>query len=330
MAQIGVVGAGIAGLACAAVLRESGHQVALFDKGRGPGGRMATRRVVGGLRFDHGAQFFTAQSPEFAEQVAVWEAAGVAAPWPGRFLEVLDSQDAAPSQQGRWVGTPAMNVVVRHEAQLYGARFTIGIAEVSRRANGWVLHSDSGARYGAYDALAVAVPAPQAADLLEGVSPHLAARAAETTMAPCWAVMIALAEPLDIPFDGLRLGGDPLVWAARDSAKPGRPLNGPECWVLHAGPDWSRIHFEDDPNYVAANLIDAFARIVPGQSIGLVRVGAHRWRYARVETPLGDPAPFDEEAMAGLCGDWCLGPRVEAAWLSGRELGERMAAALGD
>lgn len=329
MAQVGVVGAGIAGLACAAVLREAGHQVALFDKGRGPGGRMSTRRVVGGMRFDHGAQYFTARSPEFSEQVAIWEAAGVAAPWPGRFLEVLDPADAAPSRAVRWVGTPAMNVIVRYEAQLYGARFTIRIARVSRRGKGWHLHSEPGARYGPYDAVALALPAPEAAELLEGVSDGLQVRARNVVMAPCWAVMMALAEPLDIPFDGLRLGGDPLIWAARDSAKPGRPEGGAECWVLHAGPEWSRVHLEDDSTYVTANLIDAFARIVSGQPIHISRAGAHRWRHARVETAAGEPALFDAEARVGLCGDWCIGPRVEAAWLSGRELGARIAATLG-
>jgi renalase len=328
MAQVGVVGAGIAGLACAAILREAGHQVALFDKGRGPGGRMSTRRVVGGMRFDHGAQYFTVQSAEFADQVAEWEAAGIAAPWPGRFLEVLDPAGMPPSGQVRWVGTPAMNVIVRYEAQLYGARFTIRISGLSRRGRLWHFHSDSGARYGPYDAVALALPAPQAAELLESESPELAARTGEAVMAPCWAVMMALSEPLDIPFDGLRLGGDPLIWAARDSAKPGRPQGGPECWVLHAGPEWSRVHLEDDANCVTANLIDAFSRIIPGQSIHIARAGVHRWRHARVEMPLGEPALFDDGVMAGLCGDWCIGPRVESAWLSGRELGRLMAGAL--
>ncbi|MFP3944246.1 MAG: NAD(P)/FAD-dependent oxidoreductase [Alphaproteobacteria bacterium] len=329
MAQVGVVGAGIAGLACAAVLREAGHQVALFDKGRGPGGRMSTRRVVGGMRFDHGAQYFTVHTPEFAEQVAVWEAAGVAAPWPGRFLEVLDPADDAPQSDIRWVGMPAMNVIVRHEAQLYGARFTIRISRLSKRGKGWHLHSEQGARHGPYDAVALALPAPQAAGLLEGVSDELHARVREVVMAPCWAVMMALSEPLELPFDGLKLSGDPLIWAARDSAKPGRPEGGPECWVLQAGPDWSRVHLEDDAAYVTANLIDAFARIVPGQSFHIARAGAHRWRHARVEVPAGEPALFDADAAVGMCGDWCIGPRVEAAWLSGRELGMKLVAALG-
>jgi predicted NAD/FAD-dependent oxidoreductase len=140
--------------------------------------------------------------------------------------------------------------------------------------------------------------------------------------------MIALAQPLDIPFDGLRLGGEPLVWAARDSAKPGRPSGGLECWVLHAGSGWSQEHFEDDPAHVTARLVDAFARLLPGPPPSVARAGAHRWPHARVETPLGEPALYDAEARVGLCGDWCLGPRVEAAWLSGRALAERIAAAL--
>lgn len=66
-----VVGAGLAGLVAAQRLAAAGIRVTVFDKGRGPGGRMATRRE-GDACWDHGAQFFTARDPRFAEMVARW------------------------------------------------------------------------------------------------------------------------------------------------------------------------------------------------------------------------------------------------------------------
>ena len=58
--NIAIIGAGISGCSCAHQLTQAGHQVTVVEKGRGVGGRMATRRMDG-ARIDHGAQFFTAR-----------------------------------------------------------------------------------------------------------------------------------------------------------------------------------------------------------------------------------------------------------------------------
>ena len=60
-----VIGAGIAGLIAAGELKRAGLHVLVLDKGRGVGGRIATRRI-GGATFDHGAQFITQRNPRFA------------------------------------------------------------------------------------------------------------------------------------------------------------------------------------------------------------------------------------------------------------------------
>ena len=82
--SVAVVGAGMSGLVAARALAESGYGVQLFDKARGPGGRMATRRGEDGL-FDHGAQYFTARDPRFCARVDAWLQEGVVQAWDGRF-----------------------------------------------------------------------------------------------------------------------------------------------------------------------------------------------------------------------------------------------------
>ena len=80
-----IVGAGMAGLACAEALKQAGHSVVLFDKGRGAGGRMSTRRLptsLGEVAIDHGAQYFTARDPAFKNLVSTWRDQGIAVPWP--------------------------------------------------------------------------------------------------------------------------------------------------------------------------------------------------------------------------------------------------------
>ena len=111
--RIGIVGAGMAGLSCAQELQRRGHDPVLFDKGRGPGGRMSTRRIdtpLGEAAFDHGAQYLTARDPAFVAQVERWADAGHVARWPA----------AGPDA---WVGTPAMNAPIRAMAQRCDVRW---------------------------------------------------------------------------------------------------------------------------------------------------------------------------------------------------------------
>ena len=295
--RVAIIGAGMAGLACAAKLKAAGHDVALFDKGRGPGGRMSARRVptpAGEASFDHGAQYFTARDPAFTAQVEAWRRDGVAAPWP----------DAGPDA---WVGTPAMNAPVKQMAAQQDVTWSTLIEALPLRD-------------GRYDAVVVATPAEQAAPLLHPWDLRMAARAAAVRSLPCWTAMAAFADPLDTTATVLREEGI-IGWAARNSAKPGR--TGPEAWVIQAGPDWSAAHLEEQPETVLPVLLAAFAARLGIRLPAPLTATAHRWRYAKCGT--SEPGPQWNAALGlGMCGDWLLGPRVECAWLSGDRLAEAM------
>src|SRR3954469_23910742 len=104
--HIAVVGAGIAGLSCATALQHAGYRVSVFDKSRGPAGRMSTRRGDD-WQCDHGAPFFTAADPGFRAEVARWERADAAAPWYPE-LRRIDADGFAMRAEPleRFVGTP--------------------------------------------------------------------------------------------------------------------------------------------------------------------------------------------------------------------------------
>jgi renalase len=298
--KIAIVGAGMAGLSCAEALRAAGLEVTLFDKGRAPGGRMSTRRMptpAGEAGFDHGAQYFTARDPAFRALVEQWHAIGLAAPWPAAGADA-------------WVGIPTMNAPAKHLAAALDVRCQVQVASLEREGSSWHVGG------GVFDGVLVAVPAEQAGPLLQQWSPHFAALAVQTLSAPCWTVMAAFAESLPITADVLREDGI-IGWAARNSAKPGR--SGPESWVIQAGPDWSRANLEQDPAAIVAPLLHAFAERAGIPLPDPSAAAAHRWRYARSGTA-GEGSLWDTGLRLGVCGDWLLAPRVEAAWLSGRQL----------
>jgi hypothetical protein len=302
--RIAIIGAGMSGLSCAQGLVAGGHEVSLFDKGRGPGGRMATRRIatpLGEASFDHGAQYFTARDPHFAAQLADWAASDVVSKWPA----------AGPDA---WVGTPAMNAPIRRLADQHDVTWSVRIVSFERQSEGWVLHGDK-LDAGMFDGVVVAVPAEQAADLLRPHAAAMAELARETPTAPCWTVMAAFAAPLSGP-DVLRDAG-PIGWAARNSAKPARV--GPESWVIQANPGWSIAHLEEEPEAVGHALLTELATKL-GIPVPLpVEITAHRWRFAR-SGAAGGKVLWDPAVRLGACGDWLLGPRIECAWLSGQQL----------
>jgi predicted NAD/FAD-dependent oxidoreductase len=305
--QIAIVGAGMAGLSCATRLAALGHELALFDKGRGPGGRMATRRVEADgtmLRFDHGAQYFTARDPRFVEQVARWEREGVVARW-----------DVAGADA--WVGTPAMNAPIKAMAGRHDVQFGTRIEQLLRGGDGWQLDGD-GAPDRRFDAVVVALPAEQAGPLLQQHAGAMGDLADATRSDPCWTVMAAFEQRLPSEQDTIRHHGA-IGWAARNNAKPGR--GSAECWVVQASPDWSRAHLEDEATAVETALLDQLADAIGAPLPPRLAISAHRWRFARSGSA-GEEALWDAQQRIGVCGDWLLGPRVEAAYLSGLILAE--------
>ncbi|MFN9633189.1 MAG: NAD(P)/FAD-dependent oxidoreductase [Erythrobacteraceae bacterium] len=312
-----MIGAGMAGLACAAALVRKGARVTVLDKGRGPGGRMAARRVeIGGeaVSFDHGAQYFTARDPAFREVVAGWEQAGVAARWPAAGEEA-------------WVGVPGMNAPIRAMAQALDVRWGLRAEQITREGVLWQV--DTGTALFTAARVLVSVPAEQAAGLLADAAPAFARLAGAVQSAPCWAVMAAFAEPLPITLDCFRSETGPIAWAARNSAKPGRA--GGEAWVIHASPARSRQLIDRPAAEVAAILLADFLSATGSAPATPIHCDAHRWLYALPQAPgsegSGEGARFDAALGLGVAGDWLHSPRIEGAWLSGRALAQMVLAA---
>lgn len=323
-AKIAVIGGGMAGLTCARELELANVEVTVFEKSRGLGGRLATRRQEG-LAFDHGAQFITARSRPFLRHMESVSGAGHAHHWRPSVAEDTRHWDA-PFEE--WlVGTPGMSAVVRPLTRLSRIRRGITVHELFRTGDGWQLHTDAGREEKHFDAVAVAVPAPQALTLLAPHAPvfrHIG----RVGMTPCWSTMVRFDKPPSTIAEAHRWTAGPLRWAACDSSKPGR-AHDLHCWVLHASAEWSQQHLDADAQEAAHLLLREFSVALDRSLPAPVFLRAHRWRYAQVDRPLGMPCLFDSETAAGACGDWCIAPRVEAAFDSGRTLAHSLLSTLG-
>lgn len=308
--QIAVIGAGMSGLTAARRLAKAGATVTVFEKSRGLGGRLATRRTDGGPA-DHGAQYFTAREPAFKAWVARAKLTGAAAPWAPR----------GKDGDEEWlVGVPGMSGLVTALVDGFSVIQEKRVTAIHEMEGRYALSFEDGATEAGFDRVVVAVPAPQAGNLLAAFGAPFD-RIGLASMAPCWTLIAALESPIDPGFDMARDRGE-LQWLARTGSKPGREG---DVWIAQANPAWSRQHLEDEAaeihSALLAMLIEAVGPLPPR-----AYEAVHRWRYALVEKAVGETFLLSADGRLGACGDWLIAPRVEAAWASGDGLAEAMVA----
>ncbi|MET1078329.1 MAG: NAD(P)/FAD-dependent oxidoreductase [Pseudomonas sp.] len=321
-APIAIIGTGLAGLSAAQALHAAGQRIQLFDKSRGSGGRMASKRSDAGA-LDLGAQYFTARDRRFVEVVQHWQIRGWVAEWSPCLYHFSDGRlSASPDEQVRWVGTPRMSAITRALLGALPVTFSCRITEVFRGPQHWHLQDAEGASHGPFSHVLIATPAPQASTLL-AAAPKLAGAAASVPMDPTWAVALAFDQPLNTPVEGCFVQDSPLDWLARNRSKPGRETH-LDTWVLHATSAWSRDHLDLSKEAVTEQLYGAFAELIGCAVPQAAFSVAHRWLYARPTSAHQWGALADADLGLYACGDWCLSGRVEGAWLSGQEAARKL------
>lgn len=314
--HIAIIGTGLSGLTAARTLSAAGLAVQLFDKSRGSGGRLSSKRSPFG-DLDLGAQYFTARDPEFCRSVEDWQAHGWVAPWsPTVYQSRKGNLNPSPDEQQRWVGTPRMSALTRGLLADLPVRFATRICEIFRGEQHWQLLDDQGQLHGPFSHVLVATPAAQASALL-AAAPTLAAQAASAAMQPVWAVALGFNQALPTPMQASFVQDNPLAWIARNSSKPQRNSD-IDSWVLHASSDWTRQHLDLPAERIIELLTAAFSDVLgsplPPADFSL----AQRWLYARPAAESSFSVLADTQLGLYACGDWCLAGRVEGAWLSGQ------------
>ncbi|MEM9967982.1 MAG: FAD-dependent oxidoreductase [Pseudomonadota bacterium] len=304
--RVAIIGAGLTGLTTGHALSQAGLSPVLYDKGRGVGGRLSTRRANNGLQFDHGAQYLSAKTPEFSTFLAELAAIDVARSW-----ELPDGRSGT-------IGIPGMTAVAKYLARGLKIHQSVEIADITRGAGGWRVAD------GTYDRVMSTVPAPQAFQLLRDTHP-IAKDVNDVQMVPNLTLMLALPETADVPFVTRRLPEDPIAWLACDSEKHGRV--GPHCWVAQASLDWSQAHLELDKEEIAALMLPMVCDILRADPKDALYVSAHRWRYAMASHPLGRPFLTSNDGLF-VGGDWALSARAEGAWQSGLAMAKAVLATL--
>jgi renalase len=276
-----VVGAGIAGLACARELLDAGVPVRVLERGRVVGGRLASRRI--NRRYaDIGAAYVTADDPAFLGRLQTWRIDGLAHPWTDTF------QGQRGSGPMRWSAPGGLRSLAENLAKGLEVRLETTVEGLP-----------------AADTVVLAMPGPQALRIVAELP-----AAEKQSWSPVLVAVLTYPERVWPDFAGAFVNDDPVLATVCDDGD--RRGDRAPVLVAHSTPAFAAAHL-DDPAAAGPALAAAVAARfeVPPTPETLV----HRWTYA-VPEPVEES--FARQENVYLCGDAFGKPRVQTAWLSGR------------
>lgn len=327
--KIAIIGAGLSGLTLAHRLQRK-HEVTVFEKARGVGGRMSTR-YTNEFQFDHGAQYFTARSQSFNEFLKPFVEKKTVSQWQPKLVTLSPNvswTDYNPDDT-YYVAAPKMNALCKSLAQTIDVQSQVKISKIERTRQGWVLYSEEALQdrslqdispasketvpqYGPFDWVISSAPVAQSQALMPESFEHMSALR-QIKQNACFALMLGFEQPLLLPFDAAKVTQSPIGWICVDSTKPLRDKA--FSLLVHSTNTWAEANIEKPLGEVQSILLE-HACLLLNLSLEPAHISLHRWRYANTPECGTEPYLIDKVNQLAVCGDGLVDGRVEGAFLS--------------
>ena len=322
MIRVAIIGAGLSGLSLAHLLRDKA-EVILFEKARGVSGRMSTRRAEP-FFFDHGAQYFTARTKPFQKFIQPFIDDGVIKRWLASYAKfdgdrVVEFKDWK-NDEARYVGSPAMNSFAKSLSLDLNITLNTRVVSLGKEEK-WSLKDAEGHTYGGFDWVISTAPSPQTATLFPKHFRYLK-DIEKIEMRACFSLMLGFTRRLKLDFDAAHVMNADISWLAVNSTKPNR--SNATSLLVHSSENFAEQYLEADPLEIQRRLCAETSRIIARDVNDATFKAVHRWRYANNAERKTFPVFLDIDANLGACGDWCLGGRVENAFVSAHSLYGKM------
>jgi hypothetical protein len=311
--KIGVIGAGISGAVLARDLVDSGFDVFVFEKARGPGGRTSTRKFSDGHKnffIDHGAQYIDVTNPEFADFISFAQTK--------KTIEKFDLLGL----DNVYVPVPNMNSLCKFLFEpIKNIQYQTEVSHVAS-GNGLVTAFGSqGESLGEFDFLVSTAPPLQTQKIFFGFDKFSPLETIK--MNPIFAVMLISKNEYDFGFCE-KLIHDPQIinWIGINSLKPQRDKT--LSIIIHCDPKWTSCNLDIDRKLLAQMVCDELQSLTGFYDSNPVYLDVHRWLYGRCINPLGQDFIIDYDSKLAACGDWMLGDNIESAFLSASRLAQEI------
>lgn len=322
MKKIAIIGAGLSGLSIAHLLKNHAD-ITIFEKARGVGGRMSTRRAEP-YYFDHGAQYFKAKTSEFKAFIQPLIKNGEIERWYPKCLK-LDGN--LPTKQQTWhstqpyyVGIPGMNSVAKHLSKGQNVYLNTKIESLDH-VEKWQLTDSQGQQYRNFDWVISTAPPEQSLDIFPESFKYYS-HIKTIKMQPCFTLMLGFEENLPLDFEAAHVENSDLSWIAVNSHKPGR--NSPFTLVIHSSEKYAQTHIDTDQKAVLKHLMDVASSLTNHNLHQAKYQAIHLWRYANSNKVENKLTGIDPNLKLAVCGDWCHGDKVENAFSASLMLANEM------
>lgn len=316
--KIAIIGNGIAGLTISNKLAQQ-NEIIVFDKSRGFGGRMATRRSDL-YNFDHGSQFFTAKSDKFKAFCQKLENEKVIAKWNCNFAEIVNNKINKKwkfNNKPHYVATPQMNNLCKYLGKNLNIILNKHIQSIHFDNKKWSLITSQKEVFNNFDYLILAIPSPQALNLIPEKFKYFDI-IKNIKMSACFTLMLGFKKSLNLGFEAALVKQSNISWISVNSSKPARPKN--FTLVINSSNKWADENIEKNLENVKIEMILALKKIINFNANNIDYSNIHLWKYANANLRHENKSLFDPNFNLGICGDWLISGRVENAFLSALDL----------
>ena len=317
--KIAIIGSGISGLAAARSLSKVA-EITIFEKSRGIGGRIATRRA-NPFTFDHGAQYFSVKNDYFEAFISPYIKSGVVKRWDAYFKEFEEDKVISERKWDQsfphYVGAPSMNAFCKSLSDGLNIVNNTRVQIVSKSNNGLKLVDENQALLGTFDWVLSTIPSKQAVQVLPSDS-MIIKEISTIKMSACFTLMLGFEKNPNLGFEAAMIHNEIISWVSVNSSKPDRNSNNFSL-VIQSTNKWADKNLVMEKYSVKKKMIEEASAILKTDINEAVHKEVHGWHFANA--PKRDLVVFiDPNMQIAACGDWCMHGRVESAYLSGKEM----------
>lgn len=342
---IAVIGAGISGLTAGSLLAKAGHQVTVFEKSNGFGGRLSTRYAgeAKDVKLDHGSPYLSVGGAEYTEWLDGLTKAGILTEWTDyvAFHDGTQLYMEHPNREReRMLIAPAgMNSLGQHLGRYVDVirnKKASGVTLVApgmKHKRSWVVNFDDSSVFEA-DAVIVATPGPQAQGILQTAQDEwgikfLIRQLSDVVYESAYTLMAGYGDRAQPEWKAIACQNEILSFVSNERSK--RPDSPETTLVVQSTPGFAQAMANADHDEVQKKMVKALSEVAGSWSGFPLWTQTHLWRYYRCVTPIDGMSYLELEnsnAPLAVVGDYIGGTTIESAYLSGKRLAEHWIAIL--
>ena len=321
--NIAIIGSGLSGITIASELKKK-FNVEIFEKSRGVGGRMSTRKELPFI-FDHGAQFFKITKTDFMNFVSELLSERVILPWKFKLAHFegirLTKIKIIGNEDKFFVGVPNMDSIIKYLAKKIDVMINTKIEKIIKKKNDWFLYDQNNKSYGKYDWVILTLPAEQSRELIsKTISFYPLLK--KIKMKGCFSLMIGMNDPVILDYDAAIIKDSDVAWLAINSSKPFRTEK--YSLLINSSYDFAAKNISSPKEKIINHLLDTTSVVINRQIPESAMIRLHQWRYVEAEKHPDDNFFIDPQNKIGICGDWFVNSRVEGAFISASNLSKEI------